>query len=66
MRTILITLLAISVGFLAGLFLSEVMGVISVLVFKQPFGIKYLPIYLAVISGAVALWVELTRRSRAG
>ena len=65
MRTILITLLAIAFGFLAGLFLSEVIGIISVLVFQQPFGIKYLPVYLAVIAGVIALVISLNRRSSA-
>lgn len=64
MRTILITLLAIAIGFLAGLFLSEVIGILSVLLFQQPFGIKYLPVYLAVISGVIALAVDLNRRSK--
>lgn len=64
MRTLLITLLAIVIGFLAGLLLSEVIGIISVLVFQQPFGIKYLPVYLAVIAGVIALAVDLNRRSK--
>lgn len=65
MKTLLITLLAIAIGFLAGLFLSEVIGIISVLLFQQPFGIKYLPVYLAVIAGVIALVVSLNRRSSA-
>ena len=65
MRTFMITLLAIAAGFLAGLFLSEVIGIISVLVFRQPFGIKYLPVYLSVISGVIALVIDLNRQKKA-
>ena len=65
MKTLLITLLAIAAGFLAGLILSNVIGIVSVLVFKQPFGIKYLPVYLAVLSGVIALAYDLNRRSKA-
>jgi hypothetical protein len=65
MKTLLITLLAIAAGFLAGLILSNVIGIVSVLVFQQPFGIKYLPVYLALLSGVIALAVNLNRRSKA-
>lgn len=64
MKILLITLLAVAAGFLGGLLLSEVMGIVSMLVFHQPFGIKYLPIYLSVISGGIALAVSLSKQGK--
>jgi hypothetical protein len=65
MRTILVILLALLAGFLAGLVLSEVIGIAGVLFFARPLGIKYLPVYLAVLFAGVAFVVDrfLRRRS---
>lgn len=64
MKTLWITLIALLGGFVAGLFLSEVIGVVSVLFFERAVGIKYLPVYLALLSAGAALLIDLTRRSR--
>ena len=62
MRALGVTVLAIVGGLVAGLLLSEVIGIIGVLVFGTAAGIKFLPVYLA-IAGAIAVPV-LYRRPR--
>jgi hypothetical protein len=57
-----VTALAAIGGLAAGLVLSEIIGIIGVLVFGTAAGIKFLPVYLA-IACAVAAPV-LYRRSR--
>jgi len=53
MRTGGVIVLALIGGLLAGLLLSEIIGIIGMLVFGIAAGIKFLPVYLA-IAGAVA------------
>ncbi len=53
-RTLLITLLALIGGFAVGVLLSEVIGIVGVLGFGRVVGIKYLPIYLAMVFAIVA------------
>jgi hypothetical protein len=62
MRTAGITMLGIIGGLLAGLVLSEIIGIVGVLAFGVAAGIKFLPVYLA-LAGAVAAPL-LYRRSR--
>jgi hypothetical protein len=54
---------ALVAGLVAGVVLSEVIGIIGFLLFHDAVGIKYLPIYLA-IAGAVAVAVVDTRIRR--
>jgi hypothetical protein len=62
MRTAGVTVLAIVGGLLAGLVLSEVIGIVGMLVFGAAAGFKFLPVFLAIACGiAVPL---LYRRSR--
>ena len=62
-RILLITLLALIAGFVIGIKLSEVIGIIGVLGFGRAVGIKYLPIYLAILSAILAnLWAASARR----
>jgi hypothetical protein len=62
MKAVGSTVLAVIGGLVAGLVLSEIIGIIGVLVFGTAAGIKFLPVYLA-IACAVATPV-LYRRSR--
>jgi len=62
MKTAAMTVLAIIGGLLAGLMLSEIIGIIGMLAFGAAAGIKFLPVYLA-IAAAIAAPV-LYRRSR--
>lgn len=62
MKTVGVIALAIVGGLVAGLVLSEIIGIVGMLVFGTAAGLKFLPVYLA-IAGAVAAPL-LYRRSR--
>lgn len=63
-RILLITLLALIAGFVIGIKLSEVIGIVGMLGFGRAVGIKYLPIYLAILSAIVVnLWDASARRT---
>ncbi|MDT9025192.1 DUF5957 family protein [Rossellomorea yichunensis] len=49
MRTFAAIILGLIGGFVLGIALSSVIGIISMGLFNQPFGIKYLPYFTAVI-----------------
>lgn len=63
-KTVGWTLVAVACGFIGGIVLSEIIGIVSVLVFHQAFGMKFLPVYVAVISGVGALLASLFGRRR--
>jgi Family of unknown function (DUF5957) len=54
MRTAGVTVLAIVGGLLAGLVLSEIIGIVGMLVFGAAAGFKFLPAYLAIACGIAA------------
>lgn len=66
MKLAWITLIALAGGFVAGLLLSEVIGIVGFVVLRQAVGIKYLPVYLALLSAGVALVVALVSRRKLG
>ena len=53
MRMLIAVLLGLTGGFLAGIVISQIVGIVGVLLFHQAIGIKFLPIYTAII-GAIA------------
>jgi Family of unknown function (DUF5957) len=66
MRTAGVTVLAIVGGLLAGLVLSEIIGIVGMLAFGAAAGFKFLPVYLAIACGIAAplLYRRSRRRSR--
>jgi hypothetical protein len=66
MRTIVITVLALLVGFLIGIKLSEVIGIIGVLGFARAIGIKYLPVYTAIAFAILANLADALFGRRSG
>lgn len=64
MRTILITVFALIIGFAIGIKLSAFIGIVGVLGFGRAVGIKYLPIYLAIISAIVANLADASARRK--
>jgi hypothetical protein len=62
MTTVFAAMIGLVAGFLAGIVLSEIVGVVGFLMFGQAVGIKYLPIYLAVAFAIIAP----TARARIG
>ncbi len=53
MRTVTVVLLALLGGFVGGIVLSEIIGLVGVLLFDRPVGIRFLPLYLAGLSAIV-------------
>jgi len=64
MRNIVITVLALIIGFLIGITLSEVIGIVGILGFGRAVGIKYLPVYTAIISAILANLVDRSLRNK--
>lgn len=60
-----VTVLAVVGGLVAGLVLSEIIGIIGMLVFGTAAGIKFLPVYLALACAVTApvLYRRFRRRS---
>ena len=54
MRTLAVTVSALIVGLLAGLVLSEVIGIVGFLVFDRFVGIRFLPVLLAIACAVAA------------
>ena len=64
MRTIVVALLGLFGGAIAGVAISEIIGIVGYLVFDSAVGIKFLPIYLAILFAVVALVVDARLRRR--
>jgi hypothetical protein len=66
MKTVVITILALFIGFLIGLQLSEWIGIVGVLGFGRVVGIKYLPIYTAIALAVLANLVDALVQRNSG
>jgi Family of unknown function (DUF5957) len=66
MKTVGVTVLAIVGGLVAGLVLSEIIGIVGMLAFDTAIGFKFLPVYLAIAFAVAAplLYRRSRRRSR--
>jgi len=64
MRTLAVSVTALIVGLLAGLVLSEVIGIIGFLVFDRFVGVRFLPILLAIACAVAAPIVDRRVRHR--
>jgi hypothetical protein len=64
MRTITVTAVAAVVGFIFGIVLSEIIGIVGYLASGRALGIKFLPIYLAILFavGAPLAYKRIRRR----
>ncbi|WP_020574219.1 DUF5957 family protein [Actinopolymorpha alba] len=54
MRTVAVAALALVGGFIAGIVLSEIIGILGMLIFDDAVGIRFLPILLAVLCAVLA------------
>ncbi len=61
-RTVWVAVLALIAGFVSGIVLSEIIGIIGFLLFNRGVGIRYLSMLLAVVCAGVALCVEIGAR----
>ena len=64
MRAIAAALFGLIGGVVAGLMLSEIIGIVGYLMFDSAVGIKFLPIYLAILFAVVAPAVDGRFRCR--
>ena len=62
MRAIAAALLGLIGGVVAGLMLSEIIGIVGYLAFDSAVGIKFLPIYLTILFAVVAPVVDMRFR----
>jgi Family of unknown function (DUF5957) len=62
MRTVIVTVLALIGGFLAGIVLSEIIGVVGLLVFEDVVGVRFLPVVTALVAAVAAVIVTLRAR----
>jgi hypothetical protein len=53
-KTSAAVLVGMITGFVLGIVLSEIIGVVGFVLTQRPAGIKYLPIYLAIAGGVAA------------
>ncbi len=68
MRTALAVAIGLIAGLVTGIVLSEIIGIIGVVVLSRAVGVKYLPIYLAVAFAVAApvVHARIRRGSRRG
>lgn len=66
MRTVVITVLALIGGFLAGIVLSEIIGVVGLLVFEDVVGVRFLPVVTALVAAVAAVILTLRARRAPG
>jgi Family of unknown function (DUF5957) len=59
MRAVVVTVAALIGGFLAGIVLSEVIGVIGLLLFDDVVGVRFLPVATALLAAAAAFAVHV-------
>jgi hypothetical protein len=64
MRVFVIGVLGFLAGIVAGLVLSEVIGIIAYLLTGDKVGIKFLPFFLAIVLAIAAPLVDARRRRR--
>ncbi|WP_066186970.1 DUF5957 family protein [Gracilibacillus timonensis] len=63
MRTMLAIIIGIVGGFIVGIALSSLIGIIGMTVFGVPLGIKFLPYYMAVICAVLVPIVDSRRKN---
>jgi hypothetical protein len=54
MKAVAAMLVGLITGFIAGIVLSEIIGIVGFALTQRPVGIKYLPIYLAIAFAVAA------------
>ncbi len=64
MRTGFVVIVGLIAGFFAGILLSALIGLVSLLLFDDATGIRFLPLYLAILGAVVA--PAVARRVRPG
>jgi len=63
MRAFIAMIVGVIGGFVLGVALSSIIGIISVTIFRSPYGIKFLPYYMAVLCAIVVPIVDARARN---
>jgi hypothetical protein len=66
MRTVVVTVLALIGGFLAGIVLSEIIGVVGLVLFEDVVGVRFLPVVTALVAAVAAVILTLRARRAPG
>lgn len=66
MRTVVVTVLALIGGFLAGIVLSEIIGVVGLVLFEDVIGVRFLPVVTALVAAVAAVILTLRARRAPG
>jgi putative Ca2+/H+ antiporter (TMEM165/GDT1 family) len=61
-RIFVITMLTLIAGFVIGMVLSEVIGIVGFILYHRAVGIKYLPIYTAIVLAVIVNLVDFFAR----
>ncbi|BCL16751.1 hypothetical protein GCM10017556_44900 [Micromonospora sagamiensis] len=64
MRTLVAVLIGLVAGFLAGLVVDQIIGVVGLLTSGDPGGFRFLPLVLAAVGAVVAVVVDRQRQRR--
>ncbi|TMV51437.1 hypothetical protein FE783_06570 [Paenibacillus mesophilus] len=63
MKTLIVVLFGLIGGYVFGIVLAEIVGIVSFLLFDRPVGVKFLPILFAVLCAVVG---SVSVRRKAG
>jgi putative Ca2+/H+ antiporter (TMEM165/GDT1 family) len=63
-KSFFVTLIALAIGFIVGMALSEAIGIVGFIQSHRAIGIKYLPVYIAIAFAAIANLVDMFARRR--
>lgn len=61
MRTLVAVLIGLVAGFIAGLVLDQIFGVIGMVTSGSPGGFRFLPVVLAIVGAVIAVVVDRRR-----
>lgn len=64
MRTFIAVLVGLIGGFMIGIALSSSIGIMGMLLFNQPIGIKYLPYFTAILCAVIVPMMDYKSRTK--
>lgn len=64
MRTFIAVLVGLICGFMIGIALSSSIGIMGMMLFNQPIGIKYLPYFTAILCAVIVPMMDNKSRTK--
>jgi putative Ca2+/H+ antiporter (TMEM165/GDT1 family) len=64
MRSFIVTLIALVVGFIAGMAMSEMIGIVGFVLLHRAIGIRSLPVYVAIAFIVIANLIDRLARHK--